>query len=83
VRGEQTVSEMVDEVLMRQARARAAQTGEQLEEALAAVLETEAGRKLQKLREGPHGAARANDWQGDLARMREEERVEYLRRRAY
>jgi hypothetical protein len=73
---------MVDEVLIRQARARAAQTGEHLQEALAAVLETDAGRKLQKLREGPHGTARADDWQEDLARMRAEERVEYKRRRA-
>ncbi len=78
----QTVSDMVDEVLLRQARARAARTGEQLEEALVAILETEAGRQLRKLREGPHRAARANDWQEDLARAREEERVEYKRRRA-
>ena len=80
---DQNVSGMVDEVLLRQARARAARTGERLEEALAAVRKTEAGRQLRKLREGAHRDERANDWQEDLARRREEERVEYLRRRAY
>jgi ketosteroid isomerase-like protein len=74
---EQTVSDMVDEVLVRQARARAARTGENLEEALAAILETEAGRQLSRLREGPHRTARASDWQEEIARAREEERVEY------
>ena len=68
---EQTVSEMVDEVLLRQAKARAAR-----------ILETEAGRQLSKLRESRHRAAKANDWQEDLARAREEERFEYKRRRA-
>ena len=79
---EQTVSDMVDEILARQARARAARTGERLEEALAAILETEAGRRLRKLREGPHGAARASDWQEEIARAREEERVEHKKRGA-
>jgi hypothetical protein len=81
VEHEQTVSEMVDEILARQARARAARTGERLEEALAAILETEAGQRLRNLREGPHGAARAKDWQEEVAQAREEERVEYKRRR--
>jgi ketosteroid isomerase-like protein len=82
VQHEQNVSDMVDEVLVRQARERAARTGERLEEALAAILETEAGRQLSKLREGPHRAARANDWQEDIAREREEERAKYKSRRA-
>ena len=80
---DQNVSGMVDEVLLRQARARAARTGERLEEALSAVRKTEAGHQLRELREGAHRDERANDWQEDLARRREEERVEYLRRRAY
>ena len=79
---EQTVSDMVNEILAHQARARAARTGERLEEALAAILETEAGQRLRNLREGPHGTARANDWQEEVARAREEERAEYKRRRA-
>jgi ketosteroid isomerase-like protein len=82
VQNEQTVAEMVDEVLVRQARARVAQTGEPLEEALDAILKTKAGRKLQELREGPHRAERASTWQGEIARAREEERAEYKSRRA-
>ncbi len=73
---DQNVSGMVDEVLLRQARARAARTGERIEEALAAVRKTEAGRQLRKLREGPHRDERANDWQGDIVSEREAERVE-------
>ena len=81
MQNEQTVSEMVNEILARQARARAARTGEHLEDALAAILETEAGQRLSRLREGPHGAARAKDWQEEVAQAREEERVEYKKRR--
>jgi hypothetical protein len=73
---DQNVSGMVDEVLLRQARARAARTGERLEEALAAVRKTEAGRQLRKLREGAHRDERANDWQEDIVREREAQRVE-------
>ena len=73
---DQDVSDMADEVLLRQARARAAQTGERLEEALAAILETEAGQRLRNLREGPYRDESANDWQKDIVRERETERVE-------
>jgi hypothetical protein len=74
---DQNVSDMVDEVLIRQARARAARTGERLEEALAAIRKTEAGRQLRNLREGPHRDERAEDWQEAIAHEREEERVEH------
>ena len=73
---DQNVSGMVDEVLLRQARARAARTGERLEEALSAVRKTEAGRQLRKLREGAHRDERAKDWQEAIVREREAERVE-------
>ncbi len=69
---------MVGEVLARQAVARARRTGESLEEALAAVLGTEAGRQLQELRDGPHGYKRADEWQANVARERAEERAEAL-----
>jgi len=49
----QRVTDMADEVLARQARDRVERTGEPFEEALKAVLETEAGR--QELRYGQHG----------------------------
>jgi hypothetical protein len=44
---------MATEVLARQAGARAKLTGQSLEEALRGVLQTEAGRRLGQLRDGP------------------------------
>jgi len=51
----------VDEILRRQGVARAHCTGESFEDALSAVLGTEAGRQLQELRDGPHRRERAED----------------------
>jgi hypothetical protein len=76
VRKKQKVAEMADEVLARQARTRAERTGEPFEEALKTVLETEAGRQLRELRDGPHGHEKANQWQEELARERAEERAD-------
>jgi hypothetical protein len=70
----QSVSEMATEVLARQAGARAKHTGESLEEALRAVLQTEAGRRLGQLRDGDHRDERADEWQPNLPRERAEER---------
>jgi len=70
----QSVSEMATEVLARQAGARAKQTGESLVEALRAVLQTEAGRRLGQLRDGDHRDERADQWQPSLQRERAEER---------
>jgi hypothetical protein len=70
----QSVSEMATEVLARQAAARAKHTGESLEAALRAVLQTEAGRRLVKLRNGPHRDEKADEWQPNLPRERAEER---------
>jgi len=70
----QSVSEMATEVLARQAGARAKHTGESLEEALRAVLQTEAGRRLGQLRNGDHRDERAAQWQPNLPRERAEER---------
>ena len=74
MRENQSVSEMATEVLARQAAARAQRTGEHLEAALGAVLQTEAGRRLEKLREGEHRNERADQWQTGLPRERAEER---------
>src|SRR5215207_8864148 len=49
----QRVSDLALEVLARQASGRAKRTGEPLEDALKAVLDTGAGRQLGELREGP------------------------------
>ncbi len=74
----QRVSAMAIDVLARQARAQATQTGEPFEDALESVLKTEAGRQLRELRDGPHGGLRAFQWQGDLTRKRRRERVRPL-----
>ncbi len=71
---EQTVSEMVEEVLTPQAKALVEQTGQTFDAALEAVSKTDAGRQLRELAEGPHRDERARDWQVGLAREREEER---------
>ena len=66
MRAEQTVEEMAEEVLSRQAMAQAKRTGEPLLEALAAVLETPAGRQLEELRCGVHQEEEARYWQANL-----------------
>jgi hypothetical protein len=76
MRKKQKVAEMADEVLARQARDRARRTGEPLEDALEAVMGTEAGRQLKELRNGPHHDERAQEWQDSLARERAEERAD-------
>lgn len=74
MRPEQTVLEMVEEVMKRQARARAARTGESLEVAMRAVSDTQAGRQLKKLANGEHRNERAALWQASLPWDRIEER---------
>jgi hypothetical protein len=66
VRAEQTVSEMAQEVLLRQARARAQRTKEPVAEALEAVLETPAGTQLGELRRGAHRGEEALYWQASM-----------------
>jgi hypothetical protein len=70
----QRVADMAAEILARQAETRAEQTGDVFEEALKAVLKTEAGRQLVELRDGPHRDQRAEHWQEDLAPKRAMER---------
>jgi len=74
MRDNQSVSEMATEALTRQATARSERTGEPLEVALGNVLQTEAGRRLEELREGEHGEERADEWQAGPPRERAEER---------
>lgn len=71
----QRVSEMVVEVLARQASGHAKRTGEPLEDALKAVVNTEAGRQLGELREGAHREESAQQWQEDLPWKRAEGRM--------
>ena len=74
MRAEQTVSEMAQEVLWRQARVLAQRTGEPLLEALEAVVEAPAGMQLEELRSGPHQDEEAPYWQANLlfARLSEQ-----------
>jgi uncharacterized protein YcbX len=71
---EQTVSEMVEEVLTRQAKALVEQTGQPFQAALRAVSKTDAGRQLRELTNGDHRDEKARVWQEGLALKRAEER---------
>ncbi len=73
MRKDQTVSEMAEEVLARQAETLVGRTGLPFESALAAVSGTDAGRHLEELANGEHGHERALDWQANMARKRAEE----------
>jgi hypothetical protein len=66
MRPEQSANEMAQEALSRQARALAQRTGEPLLEALAAVVETPAGRQLEELRSGPYQDEETRYWQANL-----------------
>jgi hypothetical protein len=70
MRDDQTVAEMANEVLMRQAKARAHRNGEPVEAAMSAVVGTEAGRQLVTLRDGPHGDEGVEEWQVGIAQQR-------------
>ena len=78
MRREQTVFEMVEEVLTRQAKALADQTGQPLERALEAVADTEAGQQLRELANGEHRLEKARDWQARVLCERAEERLTHL-----
>ena len=78
---DQTISEMTNEVLMRQAKARAERRDEPIEEAMEAVQDTEAGTQLRELRDGPHGDEGVEESQVATARERAHQRVEDLGKR--
>ena len=70
MRDDQTVAEMANEVLLRQAKARADRNGEPIEAAMRVVVGTEAGRQLADLRDGPHGDEGVEEWQVGIAQER-------------
>ena len=72
---DQSVSEMAEEVLMRQAKALAQRSGHSLEDARQAVSETEAGRQLRDLAQGEHRHEKARAWQAGVFWDRTEERM--------
>ncbi len=71
---DQTVSQMAQEVLMRQAKALAQRSGHSLEDARQAVSDTEAGRQLRDLAQGEHRHQKAKQWQASVFWERAEER---------
>lgn len=66
MRAEQTVSEMVVEVLARQAEELANRSGQPFDDAFADALSTPAGRRLGELADGPHRHEKAAQWQAGL-----------------
>src|ERR687890_1457901 len=66
MRAEQTVSEMVVEVLARQAEALSEREGRPFKDAFVEVLDTTAGRLLTELADGSHRNERAAEWQTHL-----------------
>ena len=78
MRDDQTVAEMANEVLMRQAKARADRSGEPIEAAMKAVVGAEAGEQLAELRDGPHADEGVEEWQVGIAKERARERAEAL-----
>ena len=71
---DQTVSQMAEEILMRQAKALARSSGYSLEDAKEAVSDTEAGRQLRDLANGEHRHEKAQAWQASVFWERAEER---------
>jgi len=78
MRDDGTVAEMANEVLLRQAKARAERSGEPIEAAMRAVVGTEAGGQLADLRDGAHGGEGVEEWQVGVAKERAREREEAL-----
>src|SRR5215212_12219756 len=72
---DQSVSEMAEEGLERQAKALAHRSGLTLEDARQAVSETEAGRQLKGLAQGEHRHKRAQEWQASVFWDRAEQRL--------
>jgi hypothetical protein len=78
VRRDQSVSQMAEEVLTRQAKVLAHQRGHSLEDARRAVSDTEAGEQLRELANGEHRHEKAQAWQASVFWERAEERLMYL-----
>ena len=66
MRAEQTVNEMAQVALWRQAKAQAQRTGQSHASARAAVIQTPAGSQLEELRIGAHQHEEVRYWQANL-----------------
>jgi hypothetical protein len=74
LRQDQTVYEMAEEVLERQAKALVARTGQPFRDAMETVAGSDAGRRLRELAEGECRDEKAAEWQASLPWKRIEER---------
>jgi hypothetical protein len=74
VQQDQSVSQMAQEALMRQAKALAQRSGHSLEDARQVVVDTQAGRQLRDLAQGEHRHQKAKQWQASVFWERAEER---------
>ena len=75
---EQTISEMVEEVLAHQAKSLAERTGQAFESALGVVADTKAGQQLRELANGEHRHEKAREWQASVHFERAEEQLNHL-----
>jgi hypothetical protein len=75
---EQTISEMVEELLANQAKSLAERTGQAFESALGVVADTEAGKQLRELANGGHRHEKAREWQARVCSERAEEQLKHL-----
>src|SRR5215208_5502567 len=75
---EQTISEMVEEVLANQAKSLAHKSGQAFESALEVVADTEAGQQLRELANGEHRHEKAREWQASVRFERTEEQLTLL-----
>jgi hypothetical protein len=75
VRRDQSVSQMAEEVLTRQAKALAHRSGQSLEDARRAVSDTEAGQQLREMANGEHRHLKAGHWQASVFWDRAEQRM--------
>ena len=78
VQQDQTVQEMAEEALMRQAKVLAHRSRHSLEDARRAVSDTEAGQQLRELANGEHRHVKAGHWQASVFWERAEERFMHL-----
>ena len=72
---DQSVSQMAEEVLMRQTKALANRSGHSFEDARRVVSDTEACRQLRDLARGEHRHEKAQAWQASVFWDRAEERL--------
>ena len=75
---EQTISEMVEEVLANQAKSLAERTGQTFESALEIVADTEAGQQLRELANGEHRHEKAREWLASVQWERAEQQLNHL-----